>query len=103
MRGGVGPLALSLTHFGSPYTWHPQGPIHPRPSPVPLHLVWLPAPLVCSPRRCLGWGGHATCSGTGRLSGRGGPCWGPGGWPQGPFLGLSVGLSQSGLGGGAPV
>jgi len=43
-------LALSLTHFGSPYTWHPQGPIHPQPHPVPLHVVWPTAPSVGPPR-----------------------------------------------------
>ena len=31
--------ALSPTHLGRSGVWHPQGPIHPQPSPVPLHLA----------------------------------------------------------------
>src|SRR2546422_3987791 len=35
---------LSLTHLEPSRTWHPQGPIHPQPSPVPLHFGGLPPP-----------------------------------------------------------
>ncbi len=77
-RSMIGAGALSLTHFGSPCTWHPQGPIHPQPSPVPLHLAW-PPPRSCVPRAVVrGQGGHLKCSGTGWLGGCGGPLWVPG-------------------------
>src|SRR5260370_18969466 len=34
--------ALSPTVLGWSHTWHPQGPIHPSPSPVPLHFRGAP-------------------------------------------------------------
>jgi hypothetical protein len=70
----AGRAALSLTYFGSPCAWHPQGPIHPQPSPVPLHLAWPTTPLVCPPRVAWRWGGPPKCSGTGRCGVVGGPC-----------------------------
>ena len=33
MRGPCG-CQVTLTYCGSPSAWHPQGPIHPQPSPV---------------------------------------------------------------------
>ncbi len=61
--------------------WHPQGPIHPQPHPVPLQVVH---PRSHAPRAVAWWrGGSPTCSGTGRLSGAVGPLWVPGmGPPQ---------------------
>src|SRR2546426_3516220 len=61
--------ALSLTHLEPSRAWHPQGPIHSQPRPVPLHVAWPTAPSVGPPRCRLGRGGHATCSGTGGLGG----------------------------------
>ncbi len=67
---------LSPTVLGWPHTWHPQGPIHPQPHPVPLHVVH-----PCSrARRAVAWwrGGSPTCSGTGWRGGAVGPLWVPG-------------------------
>src|SRR2546425_3676677 len=50
------PPSLPDTHFGSLCAWHPQGPIHPQPSPVPLHFAWPTTPSVDPPRRRLGAG-----------------------------------------------
>ncbi len=56
--------------------WHPQGPIHPQPHPVPLHVVHPHSHA----RRAVAWwrGGSPTCSGTGRQGGAVGPLWVPG-------------------------
>src|SRR6266699_1137653 len=56
------PLNLTPCHYML-YAWHPQGPIHPQPHPVPLHVVH-----PCShARRAVVWwrGGSLKCSGTG--------------------------------------
>ncbi len=73
-----GRRALSLIYFGSPCAWHPQGPIHPQPSPVPLHIVWPTPPRVSTEPSPDGGVGPPKCSGTGWLGGRGGPLWVPG-------------------------
>src|SRR3989454_4506884 len=82
--GGVGPL-------WSPALPHPYQPplliltvlptrAHPPHSTTPCHYMsYGPSPRPCGPPpRRLGWGGPSTCSGTGRLGGRGGPLWVPG-------------------------
>src|SRR2546422_819164 len=53
---------------------------HPPHPTTPCHYMsYGPSPRPCGPpRRRLGWGGPSTCSGTGRLGGRGGPLWVPG-------------------------
>ncbi len=53
---------------------------HPPPTlPRATTSRLAPTPLVCPPRRRLGAGRRPpTCSGTGRLGGRGGPLWVPG-------------------------
>jgi len=71
------PPSLSLTVLGHPCieryreAWHPQGPIHPQPHPVPLQVVH-PRSHPC---RSVAWwrGGSSTCSGTGRHGGAVGP------------------------------
>src|SRR6266571_7949522 len=75
-----GPLSPSV--FGHPYiegrreAWHPQGPIHPQPHPVPLHVVHPRSHA----RRAVAWwrGGFPICSGTGWQGGAVGPLWVPG-------------------------
>src|SRR6266567_2962954 len=73
---------LSPTVLGHPCierrreAWHPQGPIHPQPHPVPLHVLH-----SCShSRRAVvwWWGGFPICSGTGWQGGAVGPLWVPG-------------------------
>ncbi len=53
---------------------------HPPHTTTPCHYIsYGPSPRPCGPpRRRLWWGGPSTCSGTGRLGGRGGPLWVPG-------------------------
>ncbi len=73
---------LSPTVLGHPYiegrreAWHPQGPIHPQPHPVPLHVVHPRSHA----RRAVAWwrGGFPICSGTGWQGGAVGPLWVPG-------------------------
>ncbi len=58
---------LSLTVLGWSHAWHPQGPIHPQPHPVPLHVGEPPRHQVTARRAWeQGW---TTCSGTGRQGG----------------------------------
>src|SRR6266702_282910 len=62
-RNGPSTPNLTPCHYML-YAWHPQGPIHPQPHPVPLHVVH-----PCShARRAIVWwrGGSLTCSGAGK-------------------------------------
>src|SRR3989442_8920314 len=40
-------------------TWHPQGPVHPQPSPVPLHFIRPLAPPIWPAAPSSGGGGGA--------------------------------------------
>src|SRR6266704_5731544 len=73
---------LSPTVLGHPCiegrreAWHPQGPIHPQPHPVPLHVVH---PRSHARRAVVWWrGGSLKCSGTGWQGGVVGPLRVPG-------------------------
>jgi hypothetical protein len=55
-RSMVGAGALSLTHFGSPCPWHPQGPSHPstQPRATTSRLAHHPARASTAPRLVVG-------------------------------------------------